>query len=64
MMYVKPHYEPWESEFKSKTFSYSEVEHLLIELIKCLNNRELIQESGIKLDTEYDIKFLEAISIL
>ena len=56
MIYVKPHHEPWEPGLKSKTFSYSEVEHILIELINCLNNQELIQESGIKLDAEYDIK--------
>ena len=56
MIYVKPHHEPWEPEPKPKTFSYSEVEHIIIELINCLNNQELIQESGIKLATEYDIK--------
>ena len=56
MIYVKPHHEPWEPGPKPKTFSYSEVEHILVELINCLNNQELIQESDIKLDTEYDIK--------
>ena len=56
MIYSKVHYEPWEPEFKSKTFSYSEVEHLLIELVNCLNNQELIQEAGIKLDTDYGVK--------
>lgn len=56
MIYSKVHREPWEPEFKSKTFSYSEVEHLLIELVNCLNNQELIQEAGIKLDTEYNVK--------
>ena len=56
MIYSKVHHEPWEPEVKSKTFSYSEVEHLIIELVNCLNNQELIQEAGIKLDTDYGIK--------
>lgn len=56
MMHVKSYHEPWEPGTKLKTFNYSEVEHILIELINCLNNQELIQESGIKLDAEYDIK--------
>lgn len=56
MIYVKPHHEPREPKPKPKTFSYSEVEHIIIELINCLNNQELIQESGIKLATDYDIK--------
>ena len=56
MIYVKPHYEPWEPGPKPKTFSYSEVEHLLMELVNCLNNQELIQEARITLDTDYDVK--------
>ena len=56
MIYVKPHHEPWEPGPKSKTFSYAEVEHLLIELVNCLNNQELIQEAGITLNTDYGVK--------
>ena len=56
MIYVKSRSIEKEVELYTKTFSYSEVEHILIELINCLNNQELIQESGIKLDTDYNIK--------
>ena len=56
MIYSKVHHEPWKLEPKPKTFSYSEVEHILIELVNCLNNQELIQESNIKFDSEYDSK--------
>ena len=56
MIYVKPHRDPWDPGPKPKTFTYSQVEHILIELVNCLNNQELIQEAGIKLDTDYDVK--------
>ena len=56
MIYVKPKYDPWEPEFKSKTFNYSEVENIMIELLSCLNNQELIQEAGIRLDAVKDVK--------
>ena len=56
MIYSKLQQDPWDPGPKPKTFSYSEVEHLLIELVNCLNNQELVQEAGIKLDTDYNVK--------
>lgn len=58
MIYVKPHHDPWEPGPKPKTFSYSEVENLLHELVLKIDNLELIHENNIQLTPVLDSKDL------
>ena len=49
MIYVKPHSAEKEVELHTKTFSYSQVEDMLYELVMCIDNLELIQRNNIML---------------
>ena len=56
MIYVTPHYDAPQKEIKSKTFSYSEVENLLYELVLNIDNLELMHENNIELTPILDSK--------
>ena len=49
MVYVKPMTWLQGNTPTTKTFSYSEVEALLCELVYCLNNTEILNEQGIEI---------------
>lgn len=49
MIYVKPHSAEKEIDLYTKTFSYSEVEKMLCELIMCIDNLDVMQENNIEL---------------
>lgn len=49
MIYVKPRSIEKEVELHTKTFSYSQVEDMLYELVMCIDNLELIQRNNIML---------------
>ena len=56
MICVKPRYDLWEPGPKPKTFSYSEVENLLYELVLNIDNLELMHENNIELTPMLDSK--------
>lgn len=49
MIYVKPQNAEKEAELHTKTFSYSQVEDLLYELVMCIDNLELLHKNNIML---------------
>ena len=49
MIHVKPRSIEKEVELHTKTFSYSQVEDMLYELVMCIDNLELIQRNNIML---------------
>ena len=56
MIYVKPHSEPTKTMPESRTFTYSEVEDMLYELVLNINNLELMHENNIELTPVLDSK--------
>ncbi|MBO5425335.1 MAG: hypothetical protein J6A25_07465 [Lachnospiraceae bacterium] len=58
MIYIKPKYKQHNPTLISKTFSYTEVENILMELIEVLNLSEVIDEriSASLLENERGIK--------
>ena len=58
MIYIKPKYKQYNPPLISKTFSYTEVENILMELIEVLNSSEVIDEhiSASLIDNERGIK--------
>lgn len=49
MIYVKPHSAEKDTELNTKTFSYSQVEDMLYELVMCIDNLDVMQENDIQL---------------
>ena len=49
MIYVKPQSAEKEEKLPTKTFSYSQVEDLLYELVMCIDNLELLHKNNIML---------------
>lgn len=49
MVYVKPHSAEKEVKLPTKTFSYSEVEDMLYELVMCIDNLDIMHENNIEL---------------
>ena len=49
MIYVKPRGIEKEAELHTKTFSYSQVEDMLYELVMCIDNLELLHKNNIML---------------
>ena len=49
MIYVKPQNVEKEVELHTKTFSYSQVEDLLYELVMCIDNLDVMHENNIEL---------------
>lgn len=49
MIYVKPHSIEKEVELHTKTFSYSQVEDMLYELVMCIDNLDVMHENNIEL---------------
>lgn len=58
MIYIKPKHKQYNPLLVSKTFSYTEVENILMELIEVLNSSEVIDEriSASPLENERGIK--------
>lgn len=58
MVYIKPKHKQYNLQPNSKTFSYTEVENILMELIEVLNSSEVIDEriSASPLENERGIK--------
>lgn len=58
MIYIKPKHKQYSPQLISKTFSYTEVENILMELIEVLNLSEVIDEriSASPLENERGIK--------
>lgn len=49
MIYVKPRSAEKEVELATKTFSYSQVEDMLYELVMCIDNLDVMHENDIHL---------------
>ena len=49
MIYVKPSSIEKEVELRTKTFSYSQVEDMLYELVMCIDNLDVMHENNIEL---------------
>ena len=49
MIYVKPRSIEKEVELLTKTFSYSQVEDMLYELVLCIDNLDIMHENNIQL---------------
>lgn len=49
MIYVKPHSAEKEVKLYTKTFSYSQVEDMLYELVMCIDNLDVMHENNIEL---------------
>lgn len=49
MIYVKPRSIEKEVELHTKTFSYSQVEDMLYELVRCIDNLDIMHENNIEL---------------
>lgn len=49
MIYVKPKNIEKEVELHTKTFSYSQVEDMLYELVMCIDNLDVMHENNIQL---------------
>lgn len=49
MIYVKPRSAEKEIELNTKTFSYSQVEDMLYELVMCIDNLDIMHENNIQL---------------
>lgn len=49
MIYVKPRSIEKEVELHTKTFSYSQVEDMLYELVMCIDNLDIMHENNIML---------------
>ena len=49
MIYVKPRSSEKEVELATKTFSYSQVEDMLYELVMCIDNLDIMHENNIQL---------------
>jgi hypothetical protein len=49
MIYIKPRSIEKEVELHTKTFSYSQVEDMLYELVMCIDNLDIMHENNIML---------------
>ena len=49
MIYVKPHNVEKQEPPRTKTFSYSQVEDMLYELVLCIDNLDVMHENNIEL---------------
>ena len=60
MIYIKPKHKQYNPPLTSKTFSYTEVENILTELIEVLNSSEVIDEriSASPIENERGIKVI------
>ena len=56
MIYIRPHLDTPQKEIRSKTFSYSEVENLIHQLVLNIDNLELMHENNIQLIPIIDSK--------